>query len=430
MNGTPVLSLHRLAAACATIALIGCAADAAGPNVVYLRAHLTASGPIVSVAEGDRMPLQCEAWDRYGFRVTLVEPVVSASRIGPTALCSEFRVTQSGRDTLVISAGDATVRVPVAVAIRPTVSPPEGEFLTIDSVPTGAIPWLLSARRNSRGQVEVYTGMVVDPNGDPYEDLHRYVSDDNGVTFRYDGVVLRHDAEPCSLNGFGMENVEIVERADGPGWRMYFSSGQFYCYGWQVFSAVSTDERNWTIEPGIRLSNTADGQPAENGPIPWPVGEGFAMLPRTNGDWRMLVGGNQHILPPWGDLQIVEWVSPDQLNWTYVDTVITTRRMPLEGQGAIYSPTIREFAPGLWRMIFAAEDFRDVVGRASIWSAVSTDLHSWQLEGPLIYSQQSNYFDASLVDDLLLFVREDSGLPPFVGDPELHHLAGARVIMP
>ena len=94
-----------------------------------------------------------------------------------------------------------------------------------------------------------------------------------------------------------------------------------------MFSAVSSDERNWTIEPGVRLSNTLDGELAEVGPIPWPVGEGLVVRQLPDGSWRLIVGGMEHV-DPWEDkFQIVEWRSTDQLTWVYADTLLTTRQL-------------------------------------------------------------------------------------------------------
>lgn len=426
---------RRIVAGGAIASLISCGTDDLGPGLTVgapatIRARITSGTAIVSVAQGGTLPLECEVFDRDGHLLSGLDPVVIASRIGPRATCSTFRVTHSGLDTLAISAQSAMATVPVAAAIPSQVTSPQGDFLRVDSVPQGAIPWVVSARRNSQGQIEIYTAMVIDPEGDPFEDLHRYVSDDNGMSFRYDGVVLTHDPSGCALTGFGMENVVVVPRAEAPGWRMYFSGGQFHCYGWQVFSAVSIDERTWAIEPGIRLPNTADGRPAPDGPVPWPVGEGMVVDRLPNGGWRMLVGGYEHVDQPEDKFQILEWTSSDQLNWTYVDAPFTTRQMPMEGQASVYSPTIREFAPGLWRMIFAADNRDDRDGRGRLWSAVSTDLQSWQLEGPLIEADRSNYYYSSLVDDFLVFIRDDSGLPPFEGDPYQHRLAGTRIEMP
>ena len=388
---------------------------------VRLTAGIVSGQPIVSLASGAPLSLSCQAYDRNDFPVAQ-DPVVSAGRVGPPGTCSHFDVTRSGRDTLSVALGSASARVPVTVALLPGISAFEGDSLVTDSIPTGDFPTVVSARRNSRGQMELYVAMQVDTLLETYEDLHRYVSDDEGATFRYDGVVLRHDTTGCSPLGFGVEHVAIVPRADAPGWRMFFAGGQFYCYGWQVFSAVSSDERNWAIEPGVRLSNTLDGEPSEVGPIPWPVGEGLVAHQLPDGTWRLIVGGMEHI-DPWEDkFQIVEWRSGDQLTWTYLDALLTTRQLPPQGQASVYSPTISEFAPGLFRMIFVADDRNDPDGRFRLWSAVSTDERTWQLEGPLVQSTRYNYYYGSLVGDLLVMIR--------AGDTGTRHLAATRVQMP
>jgi hypothetical protein len=308
--------------------------------------------------------------------------------------------------------------VPVAVAVPPVVSSAVGDLLQADSMPEGE-PWAVSARRNSHGQMEVYFGSLEDQ----YEDLHRLVSD-NGIDFRYDGVVLRHDPQECSLTGFGFENVAVVPRQEAAGWRMYVSGGQFDCYGWEVFSAVSTDERNWTLESGVRLGNGQSGQPDKTIPPPyWPTGEGLVVDRLASGTWRMLVGAGEHLDPYQDKFQVIEWDSPDQITWSYVGPVLTTRQMPAAGQGNAYSPTIRQVAPGLWRMIFTADNRPQSGWRSALWSAVSTDLHNWQVEGQLLGSPDTNLFYSALVDDRLVFIRED------VADGQ-HHLSTATVQMP
>ena len=244
----------------------------------------------------------------------------------------------------------------------------------------------------------------------------------NGHAFRYDGVVLQHDNDVCAPQGSGIENVNIVPRSDGPGWRMFFAAGSFTCYGWQVFSAVSVDERSWTKEPGVRLTNGGTLPPAAPVYAPWPVGEGMVTEQLPSGEWRMMVGGYEQILPYEDKFQIVEWRSQDQLNWSYSGPVLTTRDMPVGGQGTIYSPTIREIAPGLWRMIFSGDDRKQPGWRGRIWSAVSTDKQAWQMEGELMGSPETKLWYASLVDDLLIFIREDKG--------GQRRLATATIVMP
>ena len=93
------------------------------------------------------------------------------------------------------------------------------------------------------------------------------------------------------------------------------------------------------------------------------------------------------------------------------------------GQGNAYSPTIRQVAPGLWRMIFTADNRPQSGWRSALWTAVSTDMHSWQVEGQLLGAESTNLYYAALVDDRLVFIRQD------VGDSH-RHLGIATVTMP
>src|SRR5207253_6244129 len=222
-----------------------------------------------------------------------------------------------------VQAGGVEADVPLVLAVRPAVSSPTGDFLQVDSLPAGKEPWAPTARRNSRGEVEIYFAAAAQLQSD----LHRLVSTD-GITFRYDGLVLQHDADPCAPQGSGIENVSIVPRADGPGWRMFFAAGSCPCYGWQVFSAVSTDERTWVKEPGVRLSNGGTLPPDAPAAPPWPAGEGMVIEQQPSGQWRMLVGAYEHVMPAEDKFQIIEWRSPDQVNWSYVGPMLTTRDMP------------------------------------------------------------------------------------------------------
>jgi len=192
---------------------------------------------------------------------------------------------------------------------------------------------------------------------------------------------------------------------------MFFAAGSNACYGWQVFSAVSTDGSTWSKEPGVRLSNGSTGPKGPPPYPPYPVGEGMWVEPLPLGGWRMLVGTQEHVQPPNTTWQIAEWTSPDQLNWTYQRTVVTTRQMPASGQGAVYSPSIRQVAPGIWRMLFTADDRGNPGSRSQAWSAVSTDLETWQIEGPVLGASGSNVYYVTGVDDQVVFLRQDSGGP-------------------
>lgn len=369
---------------------------------------------ILPAAAGSALPLQCQVWDDKG-NLIAVDPTVTGTATGAVAgtHCSDLRVQRSGLDTVRLAAGSAVAAVPVVVALPAVVTGSAlGDYIDVSSLPAGEA-WAPTARRNSHGQLEVYFGWAVDDSvtGQTHEDLRRMVSNDDGVTFLDDGVVLQHDPKECSLTGFGFENMFVVPRQEAPGWRMFVSGGQFTCYGWQVFSAVSTDEKTWTLEPGVRLGNGAT-PPAPDGSWPdpyWPTGEGLTVDQLPSGGWRMLVGAGEHLTPAEDKFQIVEWDSPDQLNWTYGHTVLSTRQMPAAGAGTIYSPTIRQVAPGLWRMIFAGDNRWATGWRGRLWTAVSTDMENWQLEGQLMGSDATSLFYASLVGDRVVFIRQDDG---------------------
>jgi hypothetical protein len=381
--------------------------------------------PIITAGLGAPLPLTCQVRDRNGFNMTDTATVVASYRPTVTgSLCGALVVARSGLDTLTISAGAAHTHIAYAVALTPSASPTVGIDLPVDSLPTGSGPWAPTARINSRGEYEVYfTAYIFDSVAGRFRgDLHRLRSSD-GVSFHYDGVVLQKSEPQCSLNGSGIEDIDIVPRADSSGWRMYYSGGSFTCYGWQVFSAVSTDEDHWTKESGVRLSN---GGPLTGSPptsqSPWPAGEGMVTEQLPSGDWRMLAGTYEHLTPPEVKFQITEWRSVDQINWTYVGPILTTRQLPPEGQRSIYSPTVRAIAPGLWRMVFTADNLNVPGGRSRLWSAVSTDKTHWQVEGELISASGYDFSYSTWLGDQLIFLAQPSG--------QSRRLARAAISMP
>ena len=196
---------------------------------------------------------------------------------------------------------------------------------------------------------------------------------------------------------------------------MYYSAGSNDCYGWQVFSATSVDERTWVPEPGVRLSNGGPVPPAAPSTPPWPAGEGMVVDQLPSGGWRMIVSTYEHILPRVDKWQITEWRSLDQVQWNYVGIVLRTDSMPPAGQSSIYSPAIQEVAPGLWRMIFTADNRGMPNARSALWSAVSTDKHQWQVEGELVGAIGSNIYYSALAGDRLVYIRSDVGHSPLVG---------------
>lgn len=131
---------------------------------------------------------------------------------------------------------------------------------------------------------------------------------------------------------------------------------------------------------------------------------------RPDGSWRMTVGTYEPLTPPEDRFQITEWRSADQLSWTYVRSLVTTRQLPLEGQRSAYSPTLAEIAPGLWRMIFTADDRNQPDGRSRVWSAVSSDRVTWQLEGQILGAPGVEYFYSALVGDRLYTLQAAQGM--------------------
>jgi hypothetical protein len=390
-----------------------------GTTVVAVRqvaaavtASLTYSKPIVTLPVGAVLPLSCQEYDSNGFAMS-EEPRLQSTIAGTVTNgpCGDIRVQRSGFDTLVLGSGTGSARVSVVVAASPTVGSRLGDDADVATASGLGSPWAPSLIRNSAGQVELYYGaFATDSTGYSRSNLQRFVWA-GGKSFAYDSVAIVHDDSVCSRQGQGIENMTILPRDDAPGWRMLYAAGSNACYGWQVFSAVSTDGRHWTKEPGIRLDN---GNTSALGARPWPTGEGMQAFRLADGTWQLIVGTFERTTPPpsnqWA---ITEWRSSDELNWTYVGPVLTVRDMPVGWRGSVYSPTMREFAPGLWRMIFTA-DGRDnpSTNRSALWSAVSTDRVHWQLESELAGAAGFNLYYSALVDDQLVFIRRQ-GLDPF-----------------
>jgi hypothetical protein len=338
--------------------------------------------------------------------------------------CATLTALRSGFDTLTITAGNEITLLPLVLAVRPIPSSATGQFITLDSFPFDYRLWAPSARVNSQGDVEIYvTGYehVPDSNGVGPGALHRLVSAD-GTSFRYDGIAVDLPPPPCGLICTGIENIAVIPRNDSPGWRMLLAAGSSGTYGWQVFSAVSADERTWALEPGIRISNGGTVPPALPVTPPWPVGEGMVIDQLPGGAWRMLVGGYEPVPGSAAKFQVVEYQSPDQMNWTYQGARFTTSQLPATAQRSVYSPTLIEYVPGLWRMFVTADDLNIAGGRSRIFSATSTDRVAWQFETELLGGVGTNLYYSALANGRLYFLREDAG--------QLRQLAFVTLAMP
>jgi hypothetical protein len=369
-------------------------------------------------------PLTCLSRDRNGYPLAVSPAVTSRTGTLFGNNCATLTVRASGYDTLTIDNGSESIQLAAVLAVRPLVSSPIGDFVSLDSFPFDYRLWAPSGRTNSQGQTEIYvTGYqyVPDSNGVGPGALHRLVSSD-GITFRYDGIALDLLPPPCGLVCSGIENVAIVPRSDGPGWRMLLAAGSTGTYGWQVFSAVSPDERTWTMEPGVRISNGGPVPPAAPGVVPWPVGEGMVIDQLPGGQWRMVVGGYERVPNSPDRFEIVEYHSTDQLTWVYQGVRLTADQLPLTAQRTIYSPSIVEITPGIWRMFFTGDDLNLPGGRSRIFSAVSTDRMHWQFEAELLGGAGTDLYYTVLVGTRLYFLRQDTG--------QLRRLAAVTLTMP
>lgn len=396
------------------VALVDGAADSVRVTVAQARDSLVLAlptqQPIVSLASGASFPLSCRVFDSTGTMVPLPATVTSAQGRVTGTECGNLTAINSGYDTLTVQSGTHLAALPVVIAILPVVTSNPSDRFPVDSIPTGASPWAPTLVKNSRGEFDLYFAAYHElPLGlGTRGDLHRLVSS-NGRIFRYDGLVLRRDPAFCSPQGTGIENVAVVPRAEGGGWRMFFSAGSYDCYGWQVFSAVSDDERHWVKETGPRIPNGGVLPPAESKQPPWPTGEGMVVERLPSGQWQMLVGAYEHLEPPENRFQITAWHSSDQLLWSYSGPVLTTRQVGPGARRSVYSPTLQQLAPGLTRMFFTGDNLDVKGGRSRIYSAVSLDGNSWQVEGVVLGDRATDYFYSTLVDDLLVFIRSVSG---------------------
>jgi hypothetical protein len=389
-----------------------------------LRVSPAWSQPVLLAEAGSLLPIACRTVEHGMTRdVASAATVRVAGGVVHGTRCDNLRVRRSGVDTLHVSHAGATASVVIAVALPPIVQEGSlGEWLHGDALLARPLPWSPSVRRNARGDYELYVTHYTVRDGVPSGPLHRYVSAD-GRSFTDDGLVLRPSADRCSPMGDGIEHVAIVRRAEAPGWRMFFAAGSNICYGWQVHSAVSPDARSWEVEPGVRVSNGGGLPPTLSGNPYWGQGEGMVVDRMIDGTWRMIQGGMEIRTPGELRFQITEWRSTDQLEWRYIGPVLTTWQMPASARSSIASPAIREFAPGLYRMIVYGDNREYDDPRSLLLSAVSRDLRDWVVEGQLIGARDADVWYAALQDERLFFVRQDKGMAE-------RRMAAATVRMP
>jgi hypothetical protein len=356
--------------------------------------------PIRLARVGDTVAVRCEYLAPA--RAPAPDAVVRSRRgVLRGSECGSLVVQRSGVDTLDISTARAATRLVVAVAVPPApLGPRLAAAARLDSFPAGMVPWAPTVRRNGRGQVELYSTAYRGQYGDPDRggNLLRYLSRD-GRRFTYDGVALAPPREDgCETRAHGVEHVAVMPRQDAPGWRMLFAAGG-YCRGWQVYSAVSADERTWTVEPGVRVSNRLALPGHSLG-----QGEGMDVARLPGGEWQLLVGGGQ-LEPPADTWQINEFRSWNQVDWRYVGPALHTSAMPSAARGGIYSPSVTEFVPGIHRMYFGGDNRGQTPLRFAVFSAVSRDRLEWQFEGEVLGDASTQFYYAAFLDQRLFFIR-------------------------
>jgi hypothetical protein len=372
--------------------------------------------PILSIGYDSLLPLACRVFDQAGTVIAAATTVTSATGAFEGTSCADLRGRHSGPDTLRVQAGGHQTTIPVTVAIRPALLGPPDQPLLADSIPAGCQPWAPTFRRGSTGDWELYFTGYCDASAStiPSGDLHRLRSVD-GVHFSYDGVVIARDPDPRAPRGTGIENIAIVPRAEMPGWRMFFAAGGNDSYGWQIYSAVSDDERTWTAEKGVRVSNGGTFPPLRPVAPPWPVGEGIEIDRTPEGEWRMITGGYENVWPAVNTFQLVEWRSPDQIRWRYRGAVLTTHQVGPAASRSLYSPSVHQVVPGLYRMYFTGGNEHSPGGQSRIYTAVSVDRTNWQNEGIVVSQPGTDFFYSSFVDGTLVFIRQPVGIARSLG---------------
>jgi len=376
--------------------------------------------PILSIGYDGLLPMVCRVFDPSGAVIPTATTVSSATGALEGTSCADLRARHSGPDTLRVQAAGYQTALPVTVAVRPALLGPPAQPIAAAGLPAGCQPWAPTFRHSSTGDWELYftgyCGAAAPTSGSG--NLHRLRSTD-GVHFSYDGVAMTRDPDPGNPRGTGIENIAIVPRADSPGWRMFFAAGGNDSYGWQIYSAVSSDERTWKAEPGVRVSNGGTFPPLRPVQPPWPVGEGIEIDRTPEGEWRMITGGYENVRPAENAFQLVEWRSPDQVTWSYRGAVLTTHQVGPAASRSVYSPSVHQLVPGLYRMYFTGGNEQYPGGRSRIYTAVSVDRAHWQIEGVLVSQPNTDFFYSSFVDGTLVFVRQPVGVVRSLGSVQV-----------
>ncbi|HEX2722673.1 MAG TPA: hypothetical protein VHM24_07115, partial [Gemmatimonadaceae bacterium] len=372
---------------------------------------------VIVLDAGSRYPLRCSAVDRNGYAIQLATVMVKSARARRIDRCDIAAPVASGIDTLTFTIDGLVARRIVAIALRPQVNT-QPMPVPSDSFAAGAGQWAPSVVVRDDGVVELYHAAYArdDSSGRTYSNLNRLRSTDGGRTFANDGIALSRSADPCAPDGWGIENVAILPRIDAPGYRMLYASGS-YCLGWSVKSAVSPDGRTWEKEPGVRIGDPVGAQ----GPA-FSAGEGMTAIKGADGTWRLWAGVYVYG-EGWG---IEEWRSLDQLNWSRYQRVFTPQSNPIGDLGAIYSPSIQQIAPALWRMFFSGDRRGNPGGQSRIYSAVSRNLTDWIFEGVVLEDPSTHFWYAAALGNRLFFLTQPVGRE----DDFAPRLAGATLVQP
>jgi len=371
----------------------------------------SSAGDIQVARLNDAVGIHCDAVDRNGFAVppSLV-PLDSKHGLLAPSDCSQLAASRSGIDTVRWSGHGDSAAVEVALAVRATPISPRGLPL-VANIPSdqGNQQWAPTAMIAPDGTTELYYAAYLSSPGDtlPRADLHRLISTDGGQTFLSDGIAMAHDPASCDPDGWGIEDIAIAERADAPGYRLFYSSGST-CLGWRVRSAVSTDRRSWVKEDGTRI-----GDPTAA--VAYSSGEGMTVMRHPQDGWRMWVG----TYVPNEGFAIEDWHSPDQINWTRHAVIYSPASFPTGPMYAVYSPSVVQIGPSMWRMYFCADDRNKPNGRSRLYSAVSRDLENWRFEGEFLSQPDLSFWYATVAGDELYFIREASDSLMFLGRTQI-----------
>lgn len=352
---------------------------------------------------GETLDPAPRAVDRLGSPMPSASVLVSpdTTSVVDTIAGARLRVVGSGWVDLRFSINAVVVTRRLRIYVAPELLEREASSVQLVGLPDTVNPWAPTLVEAPNGATRLYFAGYKPSPGDDVDraDLDYFESTD-GQTFSYRGTALPHAPLVTDPYGWGIENIAITPRNDGPGYRMYFAGGST-TLGWQVFSAVGNGVDPWAAEPGIRLPNDGGDHPE---------GEGMVVLPGAAGGYRMIGGSMVVTRVASGSWQIVEYESNDQMNWTFRREHIA---QGADGPGtarAVYSPTIVQFGRGAYRMFYTGDNILvSPTPLSNMWSAVSFDLESWHGEGTFIVATSDNVMYASALGDRVAYLLSPCG---------------------